>query len=855
MPRREDGTHPRFPAQTVKANLPDADYFIGKSIPGRPDVTIGALVDSGQNAHVFRAHSVSLVRDVACKIIPTANLVRDADKKEIWRSEVQKANALRSPIVVKFEDIREWVDSAAGIDCVVLISEFVEGPSLRKFIKETAEQVTVAFIVDWLATMLNLFNEMESRGVKHGDLHTGNILVEDRSSYDLLNSRFVFRVMDFGVAEATSDIRFRDDYHQLAAVLKELLEVIISNYSSTCGPKDKFFIDVLRHSYLERHLVEMDLTRDPLARQPRELLQRLQQMDTEFALAATQKESLSSPFDFLSCEQIGEASGLLQALYSDRFLGLAEIEGRNNVVVTGPRGCGKSTVFRSLSLDHRLRVGKADPSEIRYLGVYYRCDDLYFAFPRYVIPARSEAIDIPIHFLTATLLGKLLDSLDVWASEHFPIDYKLAEPRVAQALWGVLGMNPPQTPSRYSFKAIIARLNKERAKAADRQRFVNDPKRAIGQCIGPEVLQQVCEVLSRDLPQIRERPIYFFIDDYSSPKITKDLQTSLNRVLMQRSAYCFFKLSTDSPVSFAKNDLDNKIYVESREFNLHNLGSVYLHAEVEQKLTFIDDVFQRRLTNTEGFPAKNLEELVGSSKKQNNNELARSIREGKKAPIWSMETLCGLCSGDIHYVISLVGEMVRVCGGPDELAKVNSLPKISEKNQNLAIREAAGNFLKNLRGIPRCGEELVAIVEAFGNVAHSHLRFLNSKNQEGNPPKQATRIEPYEPLALSQRAQLLYDELLRYSVFIEDFRGKSRRGKVVPRLFLRRFLIPHFNLTFSTRDSIELEPEEFEAFLLHPKGFEHSMRLKDEAQAQKYEKNAASQTHKQPNIPGLEDVR
>jgi hypothetical protein len=220
-----------------------------------------------------------------------------------------------------------------------------------------------------------------------------------------------------------------------------------------------------------------------------------------------------------------------------------------------------------------------------------------------------------------------------------------------------------------------------------------------------------------------------------------------------------------------------------------------------------------------------------------------------------METLCWLCSGDIHYVIGLVGEMVRLCGGPDDLAKTTSSPKVADAIQNQAIRQAAGNFLKNLRGIPGCGDELVAIVEAFGNVAHSHLRYLNSKNEEGNPPKQATRIEPYEPFALSERAQRLYDELLRYSVFIEDFRGKSRRGKVVPRLYLRRFLIPHFNLTFSTRDSIELEPEEFEAFLLHPKSFEHSMRLRDEVQAQKYEKNAVTPVEKQPKIPGLDDVR
>ena len=60
---------------------------------------------------------------------------------------------------------------------------------------------------------------------------------------------------------------------------------------------------------------------------------------------------------------------------------------------------------------------------------------------------------------------------------------------------------------------------------------------------------------------------------------------------------------------------------------------------------------------------------------------------------------------------------------------------------------------------------------------------------------------------------------LRYSIFIEDPRGKSRRGKVVPRIYLRRFLIPHFNITFSKRDSISLENKEIEELLLYPEEF------------------------------------
>jgi len=809
----------------MRANLPSPGYFVGKTIPTRPDLKIVSLVDSGNDAHVFRAHSDDLGRDMACKIIPRKNLQYGSDRSEIWRAEVHKADILRNPTVVKFNDILYWNDPEANIDCVVLVSEFVEGLSLRKFIAKNSKEITVSFIRSWLETMLNLFHEMELRNVKHGDLHAGNILVEDCSSYDLLGPKFVFRVTDFGVANRTSEERFHEDYFQLADTLGRLLNKV--NYQ-TCGPKDKFIFKNLRDYFLARHLVEADLTLDPLARQPKALIRCLQELDVKFEEAARQETTrLLTPFDFLSCEQIGEASALLHALYSDCFLGLREIESQNNVVVTGPRGCGKSTVFRSLSLDQKMRVNEANIDQIRYLGVYYRCDDLYFAFPRYIMPNRDEALDIPIHFVTATLLAKLLDSLESWARQYFLDEFNRTESTVANSLWTVLNITPPQIPGYATFKTVVSVLDKERSKASERHRFVNDSNRSIGRCFGVEILQKACEVLAKHFSFVRERPIYFFIDDYSSPKVTKKLQANLNRLFMQRTPVCFFKLSTESPVSFARDDIDGKIYVESREFILQNLGLVYLHAALEPKLTFIEDVFRRRLTQSEGsFPAQNLEELLGSNVKPNNNEMAREIRDRKKLLLWGKNLLCQLCSGDIHYLINLVGTMVRLSGGPLELAKIGGTPKVAQEIQNRAIREEAGGFLKNLRSIPPSGDQLVAIVEAFGNVARSHLQYLDSKNQETNPPKQATRIEPYEPFTLSENAQRLYDELLRYSVFIEDFRGKSRRGNVVPRLYLRRFLIPHFNLTFSTRDSIELKPEDFEMFLSKPKDFEQKLRAK-----------------------------
>src|SRR6266850_427205 len=267
----------------MRCNLPEYTYFLGKTVPNRPDLTITKLVATGTNGHLFRGYSKGLQRDLACKIIPRSNLRYGPGVSEVWRAEVQKADVLRNTTVVKFEGIEEWKDLQSGIDCIVLISEFVEGPNLKKFIKDYPESISVPLVTHFLETTLNLFHEMNMRGVRHGDLHGGNVLVEDRGSFDLLGPRYVFRITDFGVGDATSDSQFKDDYLQLADILSQLLGVV--DYAA-CGPREKFIFQKLRSDFLARHLVEGDLTRDQFARQPDKLIARIREFDAEFEKTA-----------------------------------------------------------------------------------------------------------------------------------------------------------------------------------------------------------------------------------------------------------------------------------------------------------------------------------------------------------------------------------------------------------------------------------------------------------------------------------------------------------------------------------------------------------------------------------------
>ena len=437
-----------------------------------------------------------------------------------------------------------------------------------------------------------------------------------------------------------------------------------------------------------------------------------------------------------------------------------------------------------------------------------------------------KPFDIPMHFVVATLMAETLRYLSSWATRHFEAEFEQKEPAVTRELWRIIGLQQPTEPTATRFASLISRLMKQRARAANKQRVCHVTDEPIKGYVGPNALIDFCTVLRSTFSFLKERPFFYFIDDYSTPKITSPLQKNLNRLFMHRSADVFFKLSTESPISFERGDIDGKQYVEAREYNLLNLGLRYLAVAGEKVAMFLKDLFRRRFLAVNDFQCDTLQELLGDNIR-NENETARRFREKKgRDTFFGVQTVTAMCSGDIHYMIRLVGMMVEDAGGMAFINSHSDTPRIPPPQQSRTVRAAAGEFMESVRNLPRNGKALANIVSAFGNVASSYMRFRDAGNETGSPPHQASRIEPYEPLNLSDDAQELLDDLVRFSVLLMDPRGKSRRGEIVPRFYLRRYLIPHFNLTFSKRDALELENTEIELLLTAPKAFQEQKRIK-----------------------------
>ena len=140
----------------MREYLPDINYFIGKQVPGQSgEYIIEEHRGSGANAHVFRAHSDDLTNDIAVKIVPRQNL------KPNWKQEFQKANILRSQIVVNFFSVNEWKDQEHMIDCVVLLSNFIYGRNLREHIKQEKNNVSIKELKEIPARAEIFFNLKE----------------------------------------------------------------------------------------------------------------------------------------------------------------------------------------------------------------------------------------------------------------------------------------------------------------------------------------------------------------------------------------------------------------------------------------------------------------------------------------------------------------------------------------------------------------------------------------------------------------------------------------------------------------------------------------------------------------------
>jgi serine/threonine-protein kinase len=169
--------------------------LVGKTL-GR--YRISAELGRGGMATVYRAFDPQLARDVAVKVMHGAFTGR-GDIERRFRREAQAVAAL------KHESIVDVFDFAPGGDGepAYIVSELVEGPTLRQLMERAGGRVLPEVAVSIAARIAAALGAAHARGIVHRDVKPDNIMIDVGAGKAKPAARVL--LTDFGIARMAED--------------------------------------------------------------------------------------------------------------------------------------------------------------------------------------------------------------------------------------------------------------------------------------------------------------------------------------------------------------------------------------------------------------------------------------------------------------------------------------------------------------------------------------------------------------------------------------------------------------------------------------------------------------------------
>ncbi|WP_234686097.1 ORC-CDC6 family AAA ATPase [Bradyrhizobium monzae] len=840
-------------------------------------------IGAGRIGFVYKAHLEDVPgvsRAVKCIF---------GDLKEGWEHELQKVMQLQVvESVVHFHHLGAAQISHNGRTrtCQFTVWDYIApGQDLKRYLARV-KKIPATFVFAVVETILRVLYQCERNGVsRHGDLHAGNILIGDETNArldDQLQLRDPIYVSDFGYGTSGAVMSPKDDYAGLAQIFNQMVSYV--EYEKAT-PTDRQLLEAMKTDFGKLLREPEGAER----RSPMELLkmlgdlkQRIQigeklpvdRNDGEITNAAVPADG-SSVGQFQVSEMIGDRWEWWKRLFVPTVPSHSKILALDiPTVVTGPRGCGKTMFFRRLS--ERLIVECGEVPELqsakRFVALYVNANDFADAFAHYPESPSPEDERRLICYANLCILADLLSVQSARAGRKEPATDKLLA-LVQQ--WLV----PP------AFNSLVVGEDRlERYRAVLEQTKWSFSKQGAGKLFPgynelsqhrwlPELVRQARTCC----PWIGDRTVLLFVDDFSTPRVSMAMQKVLNRLLLQRSSEFLAKVATEARSTFLPEDSSGKVLQDGDDYQFVDMGEESLFLPDPQRLAFLDQVFSRRLRIEPRMPQASLglKALLGHQG-LSKTEFARRLRmsHGGKPPAeqipvhgdsqrrgrsrarvlyYGDDVFSNLWSGDTRTMIQLVSDVFEAVVKKDGSSQI-TVP-VEPAIQDRAFRDRGGEWLNsNTRNEPTdplrvknglveaqrlqpgfalCGtygSHLKAIVEAFVAAATQLLTGPTYEMKEnGNTrevPRMAFRLEIVDEFRLSGLAEEIYRDLVRYGLFMLDNRGKSVRGAFVPRLYLRRLLLPYCTLALSKRDSVAMTCDQFRQLLLSPDSFKAGLTRK-----------------------------
>ena len=782
------------------------------------------FVGSGKIGFVYRAEREDIPGvEVAVKLMFD-------HPKDGWETEIKKVHALNLvESVVHFHDLgtsQIRIGEKTRV-CQYTVWDYIApGENLRDYLKRK-RTIPTSFALAVVKRVLLVLDACQDKGVtRHGDLHAGNILIGNASASTRdgnLEKRIPIFISDFGYGRSDGELSPKDDFNELMRIVNLLLKRV--DYSKASA-SDRQIIRGIQ-SDLGKLLSEPRASerQDPLA-----LLRLLASISKTAHVhkqsgVSTQQqdqgivkmETGANIGQFQVAEMIGERWNWWRQLFVPSVPARSRILDLNiPTVVTGPRGCGKTMLFRRLSERLVVECGAVDERTSQEVVAFYvNANDFADAFARFPdSPNEPEERNL-MCFANLCVLSDVLSVLSARSTKEVAAPPSAFLDFLRSILIAPDATALVQGEDRLEhFRSVLEQIKWGFPDAKFGSSFPGQT-----QLEQTRWLPHFMKKLRMTCDWIGDRSILIFVDDFSTPRVSVSMQRVLNRLFLQRSPHFLAKLATEAWTTFVPEDSSGKALEDGDDYQFIDMGEESLFLTDPDRLSFLNSIFAKRLELDTRLSAlaPSLATLLGRLT-ISKTEFARRLREvpdqrtqGKVHPgsqrrgrtrarvLYSGENVfANMWSGDTRTMIQLLTDVVEQASSTDGKIPV----PVPEEIQDRAFRNRGGEWLNShTRNEPTSpsvvrtelanqkrrnpayafngeyGDHLKAIVEAFVAAARALLfgptYSMKENGRERQVPRMAFRLEIVDEFRLTGLALEIYRDLVRYGLFMRDNRGKK----------------------------------------------------------------------------------
>lgn len=683
---------------------------------------------------------------------------------------------------------------------------------------------------------------IERAGLQHGDLHAKNVLVIRR---ERRKPAISFKVIDLAGASSFNSLTF-SGVTDLEMFKRHLVWCLseVSRQRPGVSARELVGHDVervitgLRHTKYKKFAQLLDDFHKPGRPIPRRYF----------------REPPRRPFEWLRVEMMPSVKELYLLFEPDEHV-FEAIAGSDNVIISGPRGCGKSHYLRVLNFWPQAFSLATESSELksklqrlgydlrRFFGILFECRVGEFkSFQPEAVSGRAftpQTVQVLKHILVLKIINKTLAILREGCESEV-----LTPPQNILTLRSYVQDRFPTVPLYGEPNAVEELAQHARAlvtKEKEAESVWNLPARPGARLLAEPDVEAFFESVQRDFPDLAQTQFFILVDDVSEGRMHPEMQKVLNSIMTSSTQRFCFKVTCDKfmytletaedrPIDPSQDviyidlgDLSVKAQQRRKDINqyLRGIVNARVNAWVSRKCDIVA-ILGESQDPTEflrflGRPRKKIE--------QAKTALETDRKEGK-ALYAGWNIVWQLSHGSIRTFFQLLDHIfTRSDFDPHDPAPISLV------DQDTHVREFSKQKFQSLlmlkgdiQGEP-LGTPVSHVARSIGEVSRLYLR----KWDTGEPSRfyETISLERLDLKPLSKKAAELLKYLAVHDVLvIEGITFSRAQVGLSERYDLNKIYAPCFQTTYRVRNHLYLSRNRFEQLLLQPGQFVKRVRAR-----------------------------